>query len=282
MGLRRPGTPAGRRSQPHLRRAQLPSQSQRSDDDLLPFRAFAGLLKSTAASLERRDFGLRLSQHQGLTMLGPIAVVARSASTLAGAFDQIGAFLHLHSPALGLWREESAQVPGGVRFGYGIREPGLGPMPQTYELSLANGMQIVRLLAGPQASPELVAFRHSRAMDAAAYEDFFGGPVRFGSDWSGIELSAALAGQQLDSSDPAALEVVSEYLATRIPPGQATTTDRCASCPSCCCRPEARPSPLSPTRRRCTTARCSGGSKTRASGTTACSMPPAATWPCTT
>lgn len=212
--------------EPLLARLHLPPQARRPDDAYLPFRSFARLLETTAVALECPDLGMRLSQHQGLAMLGPIAVVARHAGTVADAFDQIAAFLHIHSPALRLWREPRAGSPGAVRFGYRVDEPGAGPLPQSWELSLANGVQIIRLLAGPQAAPALVAFHHPRQADPASYAACFGCPVRFESDWAGVEVGRDLARRRLDHADPQTLEVVAAFLDSRIPPGEATTTSR--------------------------------------------------------
>lgn len=48
----------------------------------IEYRAVAGVVERAAAVLDCPDFGLRLSTHQGLEILGPVALIARHAQTV--------------------------------------------------------------------------------------------------------------------------------------------------------------------------------------------------------
>jgi hypothetical protein len=112
----------------------------------------SGGLEASADDLGCPDFGLRLSQWQGLDILGPIAVIARNAQTLLGALEAIAQYLYVHSPALRLTAAPRT-TEARVKFTYEVTEPGLPYILQGYELSMAIGVRIIRLLGGPEARP---------------------------------------------------------------------------------------------------------------------------------
>ena len=72
------------------------------EDAFISFDAYARMLEASAEDLSCPDFGLRLSNWQGLHTLGPIAVIARNAQTLLGGVEAIARYLYVHSPALKL------------------------------------------------------------------------------------------------------------------------------------------------------------------------------------
>ena len=84
---------------------------EREDDAFVPVAAFARLLETTAAELALPDLGLRLSHHQGLDILGPIAVIARNCATVREAWTAIARYLYVHSPSL-LLEEAGPDHPG--------------------------------------------------------------------------------------------------------------------------------------------------------------------------
>src|ERR1700746_2320990 len=87
--------------------------------------------------------GLRLSNWQGLHTLGPIAVIARNAQTLLGGGEAIARYLYVHSPALKLTPAPRTPQTGLV-FTYEVTEPGLSDVVQTYEISMAIAVRIIR------------------------------------------------------------------------------------------------------------------------------------------
>ncbi|AUG76038.1 AraC family transcriptional regulator [Kitasatospora sp. MMS16-BH015] len=202
---------------PLLRRYGIRPGVELVEDAFVSYGPFARLLETTAEELDCPDFGLRLSAWQGLGILGPVAVIARNSATVLGAFAEIGRYLHVHSPALRLsvaGPGESGYRAGSTTFHFAIEERGLPYVAQSYELSLANGARIGRLLAGHEMRPRVVAFRHGRCGPLAAYEELFGAPVLFEQDWCGIELGDTDAHRPVDNADPATRRIVARYLET--------------------------------------------------------------------
>lgn len=193
------------------------------EDAFVPYAALARMLAAAADELDCPDFGLRLAAWQGLHILGPVAVIARNSASVLEAFLEIGRYLHVHSPALRLsvaGPDDPGFRAGATTFHFAIEEKGLPYIAQSYELSLANGVRIARLLAGEDLSPQTVAFRHRRLGPPEAYAAAFGSRVEFEADWCGISLSDAAATHPIDNADAETHRIVARYLETAFRPGE--------------------------------------------------------------
>lgn len=212
---------------PLLASVHLPPANQRQDDSFLPYRSIALLLEASALRLGCPDFGRRLSAWQGLDILGPVAVIARNAGTVLEAFLAIGRYLYIHCPALEL-RLASGAAADTLRFEYRITELSAAQIPQSYELSLANALQILQLLAGPGQRPARVWFMHAPQGPRADYSSAFQCPVQFEQDSCGFEISAAVGRKAVDQADSQTLQLATAYLESRYVPGVTALSARVA------------------------------------------------------
>ena len=208
-----------------LARFGLPADAEHEPDAFISFAALTRGLEATAEELACPDFGLRLSSRQGLEILGPIAVIARNASTVLGGVEAIGRFLYIHSPALKLAARPRAG--GGLEFTYEMTEPRL-PSIQGYELSMGISVRIIRLLGGPQAGFDAVSFPHPQQGPDASYRDALGCPVRFEQPWCGFELSTEMAARRIENADPETQRIATKYLEATYLPASAPLSDRVA------------------------------------------------------
>ncbi|MFL1453147.1 AraC family transcriptional regulator [Marinobacter sp. GN3S48] len=209
----------------YLARFHIPPAPERPDDSFVLYRSGVLLLEATAAQLKCPDFGLRLAQWQGLEMLGPVAVIARNSGSVIEAFEAIASYLYIHCPAL-LLRLQPSGTGDWVQFDYRITELSPPQLRQSYELSLANAMQILRMLAGESARPELVSFLHGQVGSDESYAKSFGCEVRFDQDWCGWRISAKLARQPIDHADSQALYYATRYLESHYAPGSTALSAR--------------------------------------------------------
>jgi AraC-like DNA-binding protein len=198
-------------------RSQIDPEILANPDGYLPFRHLNGLLETSAQALDCPDFGLRLSRQQGLEVLGPLAVVARNAGSIAQALQAIADYLPLHSPALRL----TAGLPSTdlVKFGFDILEPRLACTRQVSELSMGVGLAALKVLAGPEARPAAMLFAHEPLLDAGFYRDFFGCRVQFGQAGTGMLLPFGLLAQAIPDADSATHRLARQYLDSMLPPG---------------------------------------------------------------
>ena len=85
-------------------------------------------------------------------------------------------------------------------------------MVQTYEISMAIVVRIIRLLGGPEARPNVISFMHDQQGTDAAYRETLGCRVRFRQTWCGFELPHRLADRRIESADPETRRIAAKYL----------------------------------------------------------------------
>ncbi|MCH1929655.1 AraC family transcriptional regulator [Shewanella sp. A25] len=196
-----------------LAKYHLPTEEKRDDNGYLIFRNMIGLLEETAQSLHCPDFGLQLAAYQGMDILGPISVIARSSATVGDAINNIASYLHLHCSALKLQHSiEPNKTPRTIKLEYGIQGRGLDYSVQAYELGLANAVQVIKLLCGGAFSPISTHFMHAPSGKTEIYRQIFGGKVKFNQQWTGFELPLATFSTPLSSVDEQTCKLAKLYL----------------------------------------------------------------------
>lgn len=208
-----------------LDRFHIPAASRRPDESFVLYRNMALLLETTAVELDCPDFGIRLVKWQGPEILGAIAVIARNSDTVLDALQAIARYLFVHCPAL-ILRLEASEDRHSMRSDYHITELSPPQLRQSYELSMANGVQILKMLAGADTRPETVSFLHGQVGPLKSYEDCFGCEVRFEQDWCGMQLPAAIAASPIDHADSQTLHYATKYLETNLAPGSVPLSSR--------------------------------------------------------
>ncbi len=193
-------------------------------DAYLPFRNVAALLERAAREYNCPDLGLRLVQWQGLGMLGPVAVIARNSRTVLEAFASLARYLHVHGPALKLTLL-GQNADGDYGFDFRIDEPAIHALAQSYELSIGNGHRMLRMLAGPSATPVRVRFMHAPQSSRANYIRAFSCPVEFESDYCGIDIRAEDMRRPILDSDAQTRHLAQRFLESSQPP-DISTVDR--------------------------------------------------------
>ncbi len=212
---------------PLLARYQIPPAQFRDDASFLVYSHVAALFDDTARALDYPEFGLKLAQFQGMDILGPISVIARSSDTVGQAISSIARYLHLHSPALGV--NYTLETSGGrpsIRFEFRIDDVSAGGYhPQAYELSLANSMQVMKLLCGDNFRPYSVHFMHARGADEQVYREVFACPAHFNESWCGFHLPVSAFELPLSSADHQTRELAERYLASQQTPNTETLSE---------------------------------------------------------
>lgn len=211
---------------PLLAKHNLPPAAKRDDQSFLIYSDVAALFEDTALELNFPDLGLRLAEYQGMDILGPISVIARSAPTVGEASFSISRYLHLHCPALNLsFVPEALCDPASVRLHFNIKDDNSGYPAQAYELSLANMRQVMKLLCGNDFHPFSVHFMHQRASAEGAYNEVFQCPSYFEQTWCGFELPADVFSWPLSSADHQTWKLAADYLASQQAPTPVSLTE---------------------------------------------------------
>ncbi len=216
----------GAQLEPLLSRCHLPPEERRDDRGFLVFRHFCELLENTAGVLGDPTFGMSLAAYQGMDILGPLSVIARSSATVGEAMQSIARYLYLHCPALGLSIERGHfQGRPGVRLLYQIDDEGAGYSIQAHELTLANTMQVLKLLCGEDFRPLSVHLQHSRVANQNIYRAMFPCRICFDQQWTGFCLPEAVFDLPLSSADHQTWELAERYLASQQAPNAHTLAE---------------------------------------------------------
>jgi AraC-like DNA-binding protein len=184
-------------------------------DDYNVFISFRGVInavESAAVATATPDFGRQLALRQGIEVLGPVGVAARTAATVADAFAIFENFMAAYSPAVST-TIRPLEAPGRSFFEFRILLDNLGPIPQSIELSLGVSLQVLRLLIGADYSPVHVHLPYKASGPAAAYRTYFGCAPRFGQTSAGFTIRTADLARSL-TEDQLAHQAVVSYLNT--------------------------------------------------------------------
>jgi hypothetical protein len=120
-----------------LRSAGIRPQDVGRHDVFIPYRGVAMAVESAAIATAAPDFGRQLALRQGIEILGPVGVAARTAGTVAEAFAIIENFMAAYSPAISA-TFTPLDDPSRVFLEFRVLVEGLPPIPQSIELSLGK------------------------------------------------------------------------------------------------------------------------------------------------
>ncbi|MCA0936568.1 AraC family transcriptional regulator [Vibrio alginolyticus] len=204
----------------------IPDADKRDENSFLNFRNMIALLEDTATDLNCPDFGLRLAKFQGMGILGPISVIARSSATVGEALENISDYLHWHCSAL--TTKHILQTKGQdrtIRLEYWVQGREIDYSVQCYELGLANAMQVIKLLCGNEFKPISAHFMHAKLGEEAAYQNVFGCPVKFNQDWCGFVLPESAFSTPLSSEDEQTCKLARHYLDSQPSPISCSVSD---------------------------------------------------------
>lgn len=142
-------------------------------DVFVPLSRVAVAIESAALHTATPDFGRRLAQLQGIDILGPVGVAARTAATVSDALRVFENFLSAYSPVISL-RTLTLADQDATFIEYVMPGVDLPMHPQGNELSLGVTLRVLRFLLGAQYTPLSVHIPHEPLCAAEEYREYFG------------------------------------------------------------------------------------------------------------
>jgi len=176
----------------------------------LPYRSLILAIETAAAATSSPDFGRQLALRQGIEILGPLGVAARTAATVGDAFAILETFLAAYSPAIS-GRLTPTATDGQSFYVFEVLIERPPPHPQTIELSLGVSLRIMRFLLGAQYAPLSVHLPHEPLTAAGDYLTYFGCRPCFTQPTAGFTFRTADLARSLDP-DTLAHQAVVQYL----------------------------------------------------------------------
>jgi AraC-like DNA-binding protein len=186
-------------------------------DAFIPIRAVIRALETAAEATATPDFGRRLAHGQGIEILGPVGVAARTAATVADALAIFSTFMAAYSPAIVL-SIAPLQEPKLSFVALEFRLEDAIDCPQTMELALGVSLGVFRLLMGADFAAASVHLPHDPLTPKASYLKYFGATPYFAQRSAGFTVRTAELGRPLNRDDLAHRAVV-DYLSSITPVG---------------------------------------------------------------
>ena len=172
---------------PLLRQAGLPRDAEADPERRFAATQVAAVLEAGAAACDCADFGLQMTQQRGLSILGPVGLLARDAPTIGAAMATIAEYMPIHNDALVVTMEDH-----GASITIGVAILCTPPHAQAHDIAVAMSYRIVRELAGPDWHPEQVSLSRARPADPRSFGAFFGQRPVFAAGYDGITLARAV------------------------------------------------------------------------------------------
>lgn len=185
-------------------------------DVFVPLPRVAAAIESAADATGTPDFGRRLAQLQGIEILGPVGVAARTAATAADALRIFENFLSAYSPAISL-RVTSLADPECTFIEYRMVGADLPLHPQGNELSLGVTLRVLRFLLGAGYAPLSVHIPHQPLGAIEDYREYFGCRPVFAEHTTSFDMGFTIRTADLSRPlhrDKLAHDAVVGYLAT--------------------------------------------------------------------
>jgi AraC-like DNA-binding protein len=193
-----------------LHAARIRQQDAGNYDAFIPYRAAIQAIESAAETTHTADFGRRLAQRQGIEILGPVGVAARTAATVADALRIFSTYMAAYSPVIAI-RVVPLADPDRSFLAIEFLLDSPPPHRQTTELSLGVSLGVFRLLMGADYTPLSVHLPHDPLTPKAEYVRYFGCTPEFASRTAGFTARTADLRRPLHRDDVAHRAVV-EYL----------------------------------------------------------------------
>lgn len=197
---------------PVLRSSGIRPQDAGNHEVFLSYRSLIVALERAAEVTGLPDFGRRLATRQGIEILGPVGVAARTAPTTGDGLQTASTYLSAYSPAIAV-RLVPDPSPDLVFLEFEILEREIPPAMQVIELSLGVALGVVRYLRGDEYRPVAVHMPHAPLVDPGEYRSYFACEPLFDMPAAGLMLRASDLTKAV-SQDTQAHEAVARYLDT--------------------------------------------------------------------
>ncbi|MDT3396775.1 AraC family transcriptional regulator [Streptomyces sp. B1866] len=224
-GFRATVAELGGSAEAYAARADLPVAALDTDDLMVSEYAMAQVLEIAAHDLDCPDLGLRVAARQDLGMLGALALAIQNSATVGDAMECTSRYLFVHGRSLSLSPvPDPYGVPGVGALQYGTRS-GLPTPVQGTDLGLGFLHRALLFLAGPYGLRS-VELPYRPAAPLAAYEEFFGAPVRVGRPAALLRVPTSLAARPLGDADEHLRQLALAFLAEQSPGAEADIVTR--------------------------------------------------------
>lgn len=197
------------------------------DDELrVSLNAYSQLLEDSAELIQCPDIGLKMAQHQDMSILGPIAIAMQNAATIGDGLKVCERFLHTHSSGIRVTTHRDHPEQGLTALRLTLLLPSWLPSDQLMDQCVADLYHFAELLA--QETPPVVSVHlpHEPIADISCYEALFNCRPTFSEARGEVHLPTAFLEQNMENASQAMHQISVDYLQLRYSPDDQTVGQR--------------------------------------------------------
>jgi AraC-like DNA-binding protein len=198
-----------------LRRAGIRPRDAGDHDVFVSYRGLMLAMESASVATAAPDFGRQLARRQGIEILGPVGVAARTSETMGEGLQICSEYLSAYSPAIAVTLSPLAD-PAVSFFEFRIDIASPPPAVQTFELSLGVSLAVFRYLCGDDYRPLAVHLPHAPLTSIESYREYYCCAPKFGQPRAGICVPTADLSKAV-SEDSQAHQALVRYLEQLMP-----------------------------------------------------------------
>lgn len=198
----------GEEANPLLQWAGLPVPEEDSEA-WISYRQFLTLLEKASRVTCCPHFGLRLSRHQDINILGTVGFVMQQAPDLRTALQELSIYFSQHNQGAIV----SLEIQKGVaHWRFSSKLEGTLPTQQQADLAAGIGLNLMRLLWRPTWRPSTLYLNHAHPEDATPYLRHFDCPVIFNWESTLMTFDASILDAPISQANENLHRVLEEYL----------------------------------------------------------------------
>lgn len=191
-----------------LRRLGL-DQVEADPESWISYPAFLLLLEQASQETGCPHFGLRLSEHQDVGILGALGFVIQQAPDLRTALHELITRFSFHNQGAKI----SLNVDSGVAtWQFICKLEGELPIRQQEDLVAGIGVDMLRLLWRSDWAPNAIYFTHAQVNDLRPYRERFRCPVHFDWEVTAMTFDAAILDTPIEQANPQLHRLLENYL----------------------------------------------------------------------
>lgn len=179
----------------------LPEDTTRDSSAFIPYEAYARVLTNAAGRSGLPHFGLLLATHpeHDADVIGPLQLLMRASSTVGALLESQFRLSTLQSHGAIMWLERDGTTA------LARREPRFAAWRHNatlQDLTLAEWTRLLRVVCGPEWSPDGVYLTHATPANTRPYRETFGCAPYFRQEYQGIAFDAAVLERPITGGNP--------------------------------------------------------------------------------
>ncbi len=168
-------------------------------ENILAFATAGEILCRCVENSRCEHFGLLVGRRAGMSSLGPVGFLMRSAPDVRSALEALFRHLHVHDSGAVITLDRAGAY---VSLGYTILQHDVPCREQILAIAMAIGLNILRGLCGADWRPDETHFAFRRPGDPTPYREFLGPRIRFDAENSAFLFASRWLDYPLAGADP--------------------------------------------------------------------------------